>query len=49
MDLNEKGVYVSYHIAEITFQIGFSSPSYFSKCFKREFDLSLSMVNEKLA
>lgn len=29
-----------YSIAEVAFMAGFSSPSYFSKCFKREFGLS---------
>ena len=28
-----------YTVAEIAFQSGFSSPSYFSKCFKREFGI----------
>ena len=28
-----------YTVAEIAFQSGFSSPSYFSKCFKREFGM----------
>ncbi|AXT52386.1 alpha/beta fold hydrolase [Aquimarina sp. BL5] len=33
-------------VAEIAFQTGFSSPSYFSKCFKREFAMSPSeLVN----
>ncbi|WP_219008633.1 alpha/beta fold hydrolase [Aquimarina litoralis] len=29
-----------YSITEITFQFGFSSPSYFTKCFKKEFGIS---------
>ncbi|MFT6883126.1 MAG: pimeloyl-ACP methyl ester carboxylesterase/AraC-like DNA-binding protein [Marinoscillum sp.] len=29
-----------FNIAEIAFKTGFSSPSYFSKCFKKEFGLS---------
>ncbi len=28
-----------YNISEITFDCGFTSPSYFTKCFKRKFDL----------
>ncbi|MCK8521030.1 alpha/beta fold hydrolase [Aquimarina sp. D1M17] len=31
-------------IAEIAFQTGFSCPSYFSKCFKKEFDVSPSAL-----
>ncbi|MEO9802813.1 MAG: alpha/beta fold hydrolase [Reichenbachiella sp.] len=31
-----------YNINEIAFQTGFSSPSYFSKCFKKEFSISPS-------
>jgi pimeloyl-ACP methyl ester carboxylesterase/AraC-like DNA-binding protein len=34
-------------IAEIAFQFGFSSPSYFSKCFKKEFGLSPNEVYDK--
>ena len=37
----------SYNIAEISFQTGFSSPSYFSKCFKKEFGLSPSSYLQK--
>lgn len=37
------------NIAEIAFQTGFSSPSYFSKCFKREFGLNPSRFKENLA
>ena len=33
-------------IAEIAFQTGFSSPSYFAKCFKKEFGLSPSRFKE---
>uniref|UniRef100_UPI002631CB41 helix-turn-helix domain-containing protein n=1 Tax=uncultured Aquimarina sp. TaxID=575652 RepID=UPI002631CB41 len=29
-------------VAEIAFRTGFSSPSYFSKCFKKEFSVSPS-------
>ncbi|WP_051336275.1 alpha/beta fold hydrolase [Aquimarina latercula] len=29
-----------YSVAEITFQFGFSCPSYFTKCFKKEFGIS---------
>ncbi|SHJ48406.1 Pimeloyl-ACP methyl ester carboxylesterase [Reichenbachiella agariperforans] len=31
-----------YNITEIAFKMGFSNPSYFSKCFKKEFGLSPS-------
>ncbi|MDW7693621.1 alpha/beta fold hydrolase [Flammeovirgaceae bacterium SG7u.111] len=31
-----------YNIADVAFQTGFSNPSYFSKCFKKEFGLSPS-------
>jgi signal transduction histidine kinase/ligand-binding sensor domain-containing protein/DNA-binding response OmpR family regulator len=27
----------NYNISEVTYKVGFSSPSYFTKCFKREF------------
>jgi AraC-like DNA-binding protein len=30
------------NIAEIAFKTGFSNPSYFSKCFKKEFGISPS-------
>ena len=33
-----------YNIAEIAFQTGFSNPSYFSKCFKKEFGVSPSSL-----
>jgi len=33
-----------YNIAEIAFQPGFSNPSYFSKCFKKEFGISPSTL-----
>lgn len=36
------------NIAEIAFQTGFSSPSYFSKCFKKEFGPSPSEFKENL-
>lgn len=36
-----------YHIAEIAYQTGFSSPSYFSKSFKREFGVSPSSLIQK--
>lgn len=35
------------NIAEIAFQTGFSNPSYFSKCFKKEFGLSPSALLQK--
>lgn len=36
-------------IAEIAFQTGFSSPSYFSKCFKKEFGVSPSSLVQRPA
>ena len=35
-------------IAEISFQTGFSSPSYFAKCFKKEFGVSPSILQNKI-
>jgi AraC-like DNA-binding protein len=35
------------NIAEIAYQMGFSSPSYFSKCFKKEFGTSPSSLLQK--
>ena len=32
-------------ISEISYQVGFSSPAYFSRCFKEEFGFSPSEVN----
>jgi len=32
-------------VAEIAFKYGFSSPSYFSKCFKKEFGVRPTEVN----
>ncbi|MCB0854303.1 MAG: alpha/beta fold hydrolase, partial [Bacteroidetes bacterium] len=37
----------NYNIAEISYRTGFSSPSYFSKCFKKEFGHSPSSLLEK--
>ena len=37
-----------HNIAEIAFQIGFSSPSYFSRCFKKEFGLRPSELLQSL-
>jgi AraC-like DNA-binding protein len=34
-------------VAEIAFETGFTSPSYFSKCFKKEFGISPSEVLQK--
>ncbi|PHN01609.1 alpha/beta fold hydrolase [Flavilitoribacter nigricans] len=34
-------------VAEIAFETGFTSPSYFSKCFKKEFGISPSTVSQK--
>ena len=31
-------------IADIAYKTGFSNPSYFSKCFKKEFDVSPSDI-----
>jgi len=36
-----------YNIAEISYMTGFLSPSYFSKCFKKEFGLSPSSLLKK--
>ncbi len=36
----------AYTIAEVSFQMGFSSPSYFSKCFKKEFGHSPSALQQ---
>ncbi|RJE74739.1 alpha/beta fold hydrolase [Reichenbachiella sp. MSK19-1] len=36
-----------FNITEIAFKMGFSNPSYFSKCFKKEFDLSPSELLQK--
>ncbi len=36
-----------YNIAEVAFQIGFSSPSYFAKRFKKEFGISPSFLSLK--
>ena len=35
-------------ISEIAFQFGFSSPSYFSKCFKKEFGLKPTVLQQRL-
>lgn len=35
-------------IAEIAFKFGFSSPSYFSKCFKKEFNINPNSLNQKV-
>ncbi len=36
-----------HNIAEIAFQTGYSNPSYFTKCFKKEFGLSPSALLQK--
>ncbi|PIB35055.1 hypothetical protein BFP72_06420 [Reichenbachiella sp. 5M10] len=36
-----------FNITEIAFKMGFSNPSYFSKCFKKEFDLSPSELLQR--
>ena len=36
-------------ISEICFAVGFGSPSYFSKCFREEFGMTPSQVNEQKA
>jgi len=38
----------SSNISEIAFQFGFSSPSYFSKCFRKEFGITPRVLKEKL-
>ncbi len=35
-------------VAEIAFRYGFSSPSYFSKCFKKEFGTNPNSINQKV-
>ncbi|MEO0473877.1 MAG: helix-turn-helix transcriptional regulator, partial [Bacteroidota bacterium] len=35
-----------YNITEVSFQTGFSSPSYFSHCFKKEFGLTPSALSQ---
>lgn len=35
-------------VAEIAFRYGFSSPSYFSKCFKKEFGMNPNSINQKV-
>ncbi|MBQ4820709.1 alpha/beta fold hydrolase [Aquimarina sp. MMG016] len=37
----------NYTVAEVAFQYGFSSPSYFSKCFKREFGIRPTSLAQK--
>lgn len=34
-------------IAEITYQLGFSKPAYFSKCFKKQFGLTPAEYRKK--
>ncbi|MEL7147069.1 MAG: helix-turn-helix transcriptional regulator, partial [Bacteroidota bacterium] len=34
-----------YNIAEVAYQVGFSSPSYFTKKFKQEFGTSPSLIS----
>lgn len=36
-----------YNISEISFQLGFSSPRYFSKCFKSFFGVSPQKIRRK--
>ncbi|MEP5340716.1 MAG: alpha/beta fold hydrolase [Algibacter sp.] len=37
-----------YTVSEIAYQAGFSNPSYFSKCFKKEFEISPSdLINQQ--
>ncbi len=37
----------NYTVAEVAFQFGFSSPSYFSKCFKKEFGIQPTSVQQQ--
>ena len=37
----------NYTVSEIAFQIGFSNPSYFSMCFKKEFGICPTEIRKK--
>jgi len=36
-------------ISEISFAVGYGSPSYFSKCFREEFGLTPSQVKQNIS